>query len=125
MCLVRKRNIRYLMFLIFHITFLIFRIIFSISYYILNSSYYVLTTYTLVLIFNRMSKKLKVVSKKLFRRKSKTGPEDTLFRGSTSGSSRPDEIMKHIDPTLVGRTTSSQRSEVTLIFSYHFAILIY
>jgi hypothetical protein len=78
-----------------------------------------------VLIFNRMSKKLKVVSKKLFGRNSKMGPEDTLFRGSTSASSRGDEIMKHIDSTLVGRTISYQRSEVTLIFSYHFAILIY
>jgi hypothetical protein len=78
-----------------------------------------------MLVFNRMSKKLKVVSKKLFGRVSKTGPEDTLFRGSTSGSSRRDEIMKHIDPTLVGRTISYQRSEVTLILSYYFAILIY
>jgi hypothetical protein len=56
-----------------------------------------------VLVFNRMSKKLKAVSKKLFRRKSKEGLEDTLFRGSTSGSSRRDEILKHIDPNLVGR----------------------
>jgi hypothetical protein len=31
---------------------------------------------------------LKVVSKKLFRRKSKMGPEDTLFRGNNLGSSR-------------------------------------
>jgi hypothetical protein len=56
-----------------------------------------------VLVFNRMSKKVKAVSKKLFGRKSKAGPEDTLFRGTTSGSTRRDEILKHIDPTLVGR----------------------
>jgi hypothetical protein len=72
-----------------------------------------------------MSKELKVVSKNLFGRKSKRGQEDTLFRGSTSGSSRWDVILKHIDPTLVGRTVCYQRSEVILIFSYHFAILIY
>jgi hypothetical protein len=35
-----------------------------------------------------MSKELKVVSKNLFGRKSKRGQEDTLVRGSTSGSSR-------------------------------------
>jgi hypothetical protein len=75
-----------------------------------------------VLIFNKMSKKLKTVSKKLFERKSKTGSEDTLFRGSTSGSSRRDEIVKHINLTLVGRTVCYKRYEVILIFSYHFAI---
>jgi hypothetical protein len=53
-----------------------------------------------------MSKKLKVFSKKLFGRKSKMGPEDNLFRGSTSGSIMRDEIMKHIDPTLVGQMIS-------------------
>jgi hypothetical protein len=74
-----------------------------------------------VLVFNRMSKRLKAVTKKLFGRKSNMGPEGTLFRGSTLGSSRRDEILKHIDPTLVGRMICYQRSEVTLIFSYHFA----
>jgi hypothetical protein len=53
-----------------------------------------------------MSKKLKVFSKKLFGRKSKMGPEDNLFGGSTSGSIMRDEIMKHIDPTLVGQMIS-------------------
>jgi hypothetical protein len=72
-----------------------------------------------VLVFNRMLKKLKAVMKKLFRRKCMTEPEDTLFRGSTLGSSMRDEILKHIDLTLVGRTICYQRSEVTLIFSYH------
>jgi hypothetical protein len=78
-----------------------------------------------VLVFNSMSKKLKDVMKKLFRGKTKTGSEDTLFRDSALGSSRRDEIMKHIDPTLVGRGICYQRSEVTFVFSYHFAILIY
>jgi hypothetical protein len=53
-----------------------------------------------------MSKKLKVFSKKLFGRKSKMGPEDNLFRGSTSGSIMRDKIMKHIELTLVGQTIS-------------------
>jgi hypothetical protein len=61
-----------------------------------------------------MSKKLMAVTKKLFESKRKTGPEDILFRGSTSGSSRRDEILKHIDPTLVGRTICYQRSEVNI-----------
>jgi hypothetical protein len=75
-----------------------------------------------VLVFNRMSKKLQVVSKKLFGRKSKAGPEVTLFRGSTSGSRRRDKILKHIDPTLVGQTICFQSSKVILIFSYNFTI---
>jgi hypothetical protein len=75
-----------------------------------------------MLVFNKMLKKLKVVTKKLFERKRKVRLKDTLFRGSTLGSSRRDEILKHIDPTLVGRTICYQRFEVTLIFSYHFAI---
>jgi hypothetical protein len=51
-------------------------------------------------------------------------PEDSLLRGSTSSSSRQDEILKHMDPTLVGCMVCYQRSEVILIFSYHFAISI-
>jgi hypothetical protein len=71
------------------------------------------------------SKRLKAVTKKLFETKRKAGSKDTLFRGSTSSSSWRDEILWHIDPTLVGRMICYQRSEVTLIFSYYFAILIY
>jgi hypothetical protein len=78
-----------------------------------------------VLVFNRISKKFMVITKKFFERKKKVELEDTLFRGSTLGSNRRDEILKHIDPTHVGRMIYYQRSEVTLIFSYHFAILIY
>jgi hypothetical protein len=96
--------------------------ILDISYYFFAISYYVLDTYLLVLVFNRMSKKLKVVSKKLFGRKSKAGSEVTLFRGSTSGSSRRDKILKHIDLTLVGQMICFQRSKVILTFSYNFTI---
>jgi hypothetical protein len=53
---------------------------FVISYDVLNISHYVLATYSLVLVFNRMSKKLKVVSKKLFRRKSNTGQRTPFLR---------------------------------------------
>jgi hypothetical protein len=99
-----------LTFLIFHITFVVFHITFLTFHIFFAISYYVLATYSLVLVFNRMSKLLKAVLKKLFGRKSKTGPEDTLFRGSTSCSSRRDEILKHIDLIVVGRTVYYQRS---------------
>jgi hypothetical protein len=103
----KKRKCK--IFNILDISYYVIRILYyvlCISYYVLHMSYYILITYSLVLVFNRMSKKLKVVSKKLFRRKSKEGPEDT----------------KHIDLTLVGQMVYFQRSEVILIFSYHFAI---
>jgi hypothetical protein len=79
---------------ILDISYYIIRILYyilCISYYVLDISYnffaisyYVLDIYSLVLVFNRMLKKLKAASKKLFERKR----EDTHFRGSTSGSSR-------------------------------------
>jgi hypothetical protein len=42
-------------------------------------SYYVFDEYSLVLILNKMLKRLKSVSKKLFGRKSRAGTVDTLF----------------------------------------------
>jgi hypothetical protein len=42
-------------------------------------SYYVFNEYSLVLVLNRMSKKLKSVTKKLFGGKSRAGMVDTLF----------------------------------------------
>jgi hypothetical protein len=41
--------------------------------------YYVFDEYPLVLVLNRMSKKLKSVMKKLFRGKSRAGTADILF----------------------------------------------
>jgi hypothetical protein len=122
----RKRkifNVLDISYYIIHILYYILGIsYFSILYFILAVSYYTLDRYSLVFVFNRMSKTWKVVSKKLFRRKSKAEPGDTLFRGSTLGSSRRDKILVHIDLTLMGRTVCYQSSEVILIFLYHFAI---
>jgi hypothetical protein len=63
------------MFFIFHIIFLLYPITFFIFL-----SYYVFDEYSLVLVLNKMSKKLKSVTKKLFRGKDRVGMTDTLFR---------------------------------------------
>jgi hypothetical protein len=55
------------MFFIFYIMFFIFLL------------YYVFDEYSLVLVLNRMWKKLKSVMKKLFRGKSRAGTVGTLF----------------------------------------------
>jgi hypothetical protein len=81
----------HIMFFIFHITFFIFL------------SYYVFDEYSLVLVLNRLSKRLKSVMKKLFRGKSRAGMADTLFQGCSTASSRFVEMIKYIDPSLVGR----------------------
>jgi hypothetical protein len=60
----------------------------SISYYILYILYYVLDEYSLVLLLNRMSKKLKSVMKKLFTGKSRAGMTDTIFQGCSTATSR-------------------------------------
>jgi hypothetical protein len=54
--------------------------ILAISYYVLYISYYVLDEYSLVFVLNRMPKKMKSVTKKLFKGKSMVGTPDTLFR---------------------------------------------
>ena len=69
-----------------------------------------------------MSKKLKAVTKKLFGGRGTAETADTLFKGTSAGSSRREEIMKHIDLSLMGRTVCFQRDEVTFTFTYHFAI---
>jgi hypothetical protein len=85
-------------------------------------SYYVFDEYSLVLVLNRMSKWLKSVTKKLFEGKSRAGTADTLFQGCSTTSSRQAEMMKHMNPTLVGPSICSQRDEVIFLFSYHFPI---
>jgi hypothetical protein len=105
------------MFFIFHIIFLLYPIRFFIFL-----SYYVFDEYSLVVILNRMSKKLKSVTKKLFRGNSRVGTIDTLFQGCSTANSWRAEMMKHNDPSLVGRGIFSERRG---IFSYHFAIRIY
>jgi hypothetical protein len=51
-------------------------------------SYYVFDEYSLVLVLNRMSKRLKSVTKKLFGGKSRARTVDTLFQGCSTASSR-------------------------------------
>jgi hypothetical protein len=41
---------------------------------------------------------------------------DPLFQGSSSTTSRRAKILRHIDPSLVSRTTYFQRDQVILIF---------
>jgi hypothetical protein len=59
-----------------------------ILYYVVYISYYVFDEYSLVLVLNRMSKRLKSVMKKLFRVKSSRALlTNTLFQGcSTAGT---------------------------------------
>jgi hypothetical protein len=105
------------MFFIFHITFMLYPITFFIFL-----SYYGFDEYSLVLVLNKMSKRLKSVMKKLFRGKSRLGMADTLFQGCSTASSRRAEMMKHVNPSLVGPSICSQRDEVIFLFSYHFPI---
>jgi hypothetical protein len=75
-----------------------------------------------VLVLNRMSKRLKSVTKKLIGGKSSRAlPTDTLFQGCSTAGTRRAEMMRHMDPSLVGSSTRSQRDEVTFSFSYHFS----
>jgi hypothetical protein len=71
------------MFFIFHIIFLLYPITFFIFL-----SYYVFDEYSLVLVLNRMLKKLKSVTKKLFGGKSRAGMTYTLFHGCSTTNSR-------------------------------------
>jgi hypothetical protein len=75
-----------------------------------------------VLILNRMSKRLKSFMKKLFGGKSSTTLlMDTLFQGCSTTGRRGAEMLRHVDLSLVGSSTRSQRDEVTFSFSYHFS----
>jgi hypothetical protein len=95
--------------------------IYPITFFIFLS-YYDFDEYSLMFILNRMSKRLKSVMKKLFRGKSSVGRVDTLFSGCSTVSTRRAEMLKHVDPSLVGRPTYYQRDEVIYLFSYHFLI---
>jgi hypothetical protein len=64
------------MFFIFHITFMLYPITFFIFL-----SYYDFDEYSLVFVLNKMSERLKSVTKKLFGGKSRVGMADTLFKG--------------------------------------------
>jgi hypothetical protein len=61
--------------------------IFPIMFFIFLS-YYVFDEYSLLFVLNRMSNKLKCVTNKLFRRKSRAGMVDTLLQGCSTATSR-------------------------------------
>jgi hypothetical protein len=85
-------------------------------------SYYFFDEYSLVLVLNMMSKRLKSVTKKLFRGKSRVGMADTLFQGRSTASRQRAEMLKHMDASLVGPSVYSQIDEVIFLFLYHFQI---
>jgi hypothetical protein len=58
-------------------------------------SYYIFDEYSLVLVLNRMSKRLKSVMNKLFRGKRRAGTVDTLFQGCSTASNRRAEMMRN------------------------------
>jgi hypothetical protein len=120
----KKHKISNVLYISYYVLYIWYYIL-AISYYVLYISYYVLDEYSLVLVLNRMSKQLKSVTKKSFGGKSRAGMADTLLQCCSSASSWWTEILRHIDPTLVGRTVYFQRDEVILIYSYHFTIWIY
>jgi hypothetical protein len=70
------------MFFIIHIIVLLYPITFFIFL-----SYYIFDEYSVVLVLNKMSKKLKSVTKKLFGGKSRAGMADTLFQGCSTANS--------------------------------------
>jgi hypothetical protein len=103
---------------IFYISYYVIYIL----YYVLYISYYVFDEYSLVIVLNSMSKILKSVTKKLFGGKSsRVLPTDTLFQGCSTVGIRRVEMIRHMDPLLVGSSTRSQRHDVTFSFSYHFS----
>jgi hypothetical protein len=85
-------------------------------------SYYDFDEYSLAFVLNKMLKRLKSVMKKLFGGMSRVGRADTLFQGCSTTSTHGAKMLKHMDPSLVGRPTCSQRDEVIYLFSYHFLI---
>jgi hypothetical protein len=68
-------------FFIFHIMFFIFHIIFMLYpiMFFIFLSYYDFDEYSLVFVLNRMLKRMRSVTKKLFGGKSRAGMADTLF----------------------------------------------
>jgi hypothetical protein len=112
----KKCKILNVLYILYYVTYIL--------YYILYISYYVFDEYPLVLVLNRMSKRLKSVTKKLFGGKSSSRAlsMDTLFQGCSTASRHRAEMMRHIDPSLVGSSTRSQRDEVT--FHFHTIFLI-
>jgi hypothetical protein len=78
----KKRKILNILYILYYVTYIL--------YYVLYISYYVFDEYSLVLILNRMSKRLKSVTKKLFGGKSSSRAlsTDTIFQGCSTASRR-------------------------------------
>jgi hypothetical protein len=69
----KKHKILNILYILYYVTYIL--------YYVLYISYYAFDEYSLVLVLNKMSKRLKSVTKKLFRGKSSSRAlsTDTLF----------------------------------------------
>jgi hypothetical protein len=95
----KKGKILNILYILYYVTYIL--------YYVHYISYYVFDEYSLVLVLNRMSKRLESVMKKFFGGKSSTRAllMDTLFQGCSTASRRQAEMMRHIDPSLVGSST--------------------
>jgi hypothetical protein len=90
---IKKRKILNILYISYYVIYIL--------YYVLYISYYVFDEYSLVLVLNRMSKRLKSVTKKLFGGKSSRAlPTDTLFQGCSTVGTRQAEMMRHMDPSL-------------------------
>jgi hypothetical protein len=96
-----KRKILNILYILYYVTYIL--------YYVLYISYYVSDEYSLVLVLNRISKRLKSVTKKLFGGKSssKVLSTDTLFQGCSTVSRHRVDMMRHIDPSLMGSSSRS------------------
>jgi hypothetical protein len=111
---IKKRKILNILYISYYVIYIL--------YYVLYISYYVFDEYSLVLVLNRMTKRMKSVTKKLFGGESSRAlPTDILFQGCSTASIHRTEMMRHMDLSLVGSSTRSQRDEVTFSFSYHFS----
>jgi hypothetical protein len=96
----KKRKILNILYISYYVIYIL--------YYVLYISYYVFDEYSLVLVLNRMSKRLKSVTKKLFEGKScRTLPMDTFFQVCSTVGTHRAEMMRHMDPSLVGSSTHS------------------
>jgi hypothetical protein len=79
----KKHKLLNILYILYYVTYIL--------YYVLYISYYVFDEYSLVLVLNRVSKRLKSVTKKLFGGKSSSRAlsTDTPFQGcSTAGRCR-------------------------------------
>jgi hypothetical protein len=84
----KKHKILNILYILYYVTYIL--------YYVFYISYFVFDEYSLVLVLNRMSKRLKSVTKKLFGGKSSSRAlsMDTLFQGCSTTSRHRAEMMR-------------------------------